>query len=251
MLSASAIGLAVGGAVVGWFIGGPPLAVALAVLGWGGRVAAAIPRNPAPVRIDPFTLGEPWKRLVQDAVQAQNRFREALSGAASGPLRDRMEEIGEKLAAGVEQAWRVGRSGQALMEARKRIDAAGVERALTRAKEQAGEVSEASEAGEVGGVGAARELGAGSPKDAMLESLEAQLASARRLDATISSARDQLRLTTARLDEAVARAAELSVRAGDVHALDGLGDDVDTLVTDLEALRLGLEELDRPAPGTT
>lgn len=247
MLSASAIGLAVGGAVVGWFIGGPPLAVALAVLGWGVRVAAAIPRNPAPVRIDPFTLGEPWKRLVQDAVQAQSRFREALSGAASGPLRDRMEEIGEKLAAGVEQAWRVGRSGQALMEARRRIDAVGVERELTRAKEQAGEVGEASE---VGGVGAARELGAGSPKDPMLESLEAQLASARRLDATISSARDQLRLTTARLDEAVARAAELSVRAGDVHALDGLGDDVDTLVTDLEALRLGLEELDRPRPAS-
>ena len=83
------------------------------------------------------------------------------------------------------------------------------------------------------------------------KSLHAQIASAQRLDHTIAEAQDRLRLTNARLDEAVARAAELSIQAGDVHDLQGLGDDVDSLVDDLEALRLGLEELDRPSTGTS
>ena len=54
---------------------------------------------------------------------------------------------------------------------------------------------------------------------------------------------------TGRADMA-ARAAELSVAAHDVGELEGLGDDVDALVTDLEALRLGLEEVQRPSTGT-
>jgi hypothetical protein len=40
------------------------------------------------------------------------------------------------------------------------------------------------------------------------------------------------------------------VAAHDVGELQGLGDDVDALVTDLEALRLGLEEVQRPSTGT-
>ena len=75
-----------------------------------------------------------------------------------------------------------------------------------------------------------------------------QLASAQRLETTINDARDRLRLLDARMDEAVARAIELSVRGGDVE-LGGLGNDVDGLVGDMEALRQGLEEADRAAPG--
>ena len=51
------------------------------------------------------------------------------------------------------------------------------------------------------------------------------------------------------MDEAVARAIELSVRGGDVD-LGGLGNDVEGLVGDMEALRQGLEEADRAAPGS-
>ena len=48
--------------------------------------------------------------------------------------------------------------------------------------------------------------------------------------------------SNARLDEAVARAYELSVQASDVADLGGLGNDVDNLVVEMEALRQGLEE---------
>jgi hypothetical protein len=45
------------------------------------------------------------------------------------------------------------------------------------------------------------------------------------------------------MDEAVARAAELAAAsAADAQALAGLGDDVDHMVEELEALRLALEE---------
>ena len=46
------------------------------------------------------------------------------------------------------------------------------------------------------------------------------------------------------MDEAVARAAELSAAsAADVSALAGVGDDVDQMVEEMEALRLALEEM--------
>ena len=45
------------------------------------------------------------------------------------------------------------------------------------------------------------------------------------------------------MDEAVARAVELSLSAGDAAELSGLGADVDQLVDDMEALRQGLEEV--------
>jgi hypothetical protein len=234
MVSPIGILLAGAGAAVGILAGGGiPLAIGLGAAAWAGRVGAAVPRDPRPDRIDPFTLGEPWKRMVQDALQAQNRFTEAVNGTEPGPLRDRMAEIGQQIAHGVEEAWRVGRQGQALVEARRRIDVSEAQRDLE----------------ELEGSGRPRP-GSGSALERTIESLHAQLDSARRLEATIAEARDRLRLTNARLDEAVARAAELSVRAGDVGDLAGLGDDVDALVTDLEALRLGLEEVDRPATGS-
>jgi hypothetical protein len=55
-------------------------------------------------------------------------------------------------------------------------------------------------------------------------------------------ARDRLRRLDAELDEAVARAVELSLRAADVKALNPLGGDVDTVVGELESLRQALEE---------
>jgi len=228
--------LAGAGAAVGIALGGGlPAAIGLGAAAWAGRVAVAIPRDRPPERIDPFTLGEPWKLMVRDALQAQNRFRAAIGDTPKGPLRERMESIGERIATGVEEAWRVGRQGQSLMAARRRINTDQARRDLAEIESS------------LAGAGA----DSGGHVEKTIESLQAQLASAERLDATITDARDRLRLTNARLDEAVAHAAELSVQAGDIGDLAGLGHDVDALVTDLEALRLGLEEVNRPATGSS
>jgi hypothetical protein len=229
MTSPLGLVLAAAGAGLGVLAFGNPVgAVALAAAAWAGRVAVAIPRDPRPERIDPFTLGEPWRRPVQDALQARTRFREAVNEARSGPLRERMEDIGARIEHGVEEAWRVARSGQALSTARKRIDVGGARRRLD----------------DLAGNGAEDDASASTAA-----ALRAQVESAERLDATIEGAKARLSLTNARLDEAAARAAELSVAAHDVAELRGLGDDVDALVADLEALRLGLEEVQRPATG--
>lgn len=222
------------GAAVAIVAGGGPIgAVALGAALWAGRVAAAVPRDARADQIDPFALGEPWRRAVQDALQAQRQFQEAADGAASGPLQDRLRTIGERIAEGVQDAWRVARQGAALVDARRRIDTAEASRTLADVEARASEP-----------------WAKGSSLEKTAEAVRAQLASAERMDRTIAEARDRLVLTNARLDEAAARAVELSVQAFDVADLEGLGADVDQLVDDLEALRQGLEAVERPATGT-
>ena len=84
-----------------------------------------------------------------------------------------------------------------------------------------------------------------------MEALEAQVASARRLGVVAQDARDRLSLLDARLDEAVARAVELSLRAEDVAELGGLGGDVEDLVGEMESLRVALDEAGAAGRGGT
>ena len=39
----------------------------------------------ARVKIDPFTVGEPWRRHVSSALSTQRRFDEIVKGVAAGP----------------------------------------------------------------------------------------------------------------------------------------------------------------------
>ena len=75
-----------------------------------------------------------------------------------------------------------------------------------------------------------------------IAAIEAQLASAERLDATIHDTYDRLRLLDARIDETVTRTVELSVTQSDPDAIGGLGDEVESIVDDMEALRQAVEE---------
>ena len=162
---------------------------------------------------------------MREAVQAQSRFDQVVRETRPGPFRDRLAEIAERIATGVEESWRVGRHGQRLREARRQIDVAGVTRQLEAARRDADE-----------------SLAARSSLSRTTEALEAQLASARRMDEVIAEARDRLRLLDARLGEAVARSVELSIQVVDVGRLGRLDADVDMVVDELEALRLALDE---------
>ena len=85
----ASLGILAGGGLVG--------AAVLGLLGWAGRIVAAIPRAPADARIDPFTLAEPWRHFVTDALQARTRFHEAVDAALSGPMRDRLQSIQQRV----------------------------------------------------------------------------------------------------------------------------------------------------------
>jgi len=176
--------------------------------------------------IDPFTVNEPWRRFVQDALKAQARFGEVVAAARPGPLRDRLAEIGRALDDGVATTWATARQGQVVREARRRIDTNEVNRRLATFRSSDGPDAEPT-----------------------VRSLEAQLDSAARLDAATASAESRLRLLQAQLDEAVARAAELSARTGDIGELAGVESSITEVTDQMEALRLALEETGR-AGGT-
>ncbi len=220
MISPITVGLVAGTIVLVLLAGGHWLLASLAGLGvWSARVFVAnrIARRVGalPRRIDPFALREPWRFFVRDALQARNRFREAVSVATDGPLRDRLAEIGLQLDRGVEQSWEIAQRGQQLTDTRRLIDVDALSR--TRAA-----------------------LADGDPR---MGSIDAQIESHERLTARETGTREQLEALDSRLDEAVVRAAELGTRAGAIGELESAGTAVSEIVQDLEALRQGLDDV--------
>ncbi|MFV0317906.1 MAG: hypothetical protein ACK5O2_13220 [Microthrixaceae bacterium] len=215
---ATGAGAAVG-IVAGWGVLG---AVVLGVLAFGARVLVAVPRKTrgGAGAISPRSLDQPWRGAVEQVQNARRNFDEATRTAVEGPLRERLDAVGSRLDTAVAEAWRIAQAGHVLTKGRKQIDTTRIESDL----------------------GYARSRPASDSRDATITAMEAQLASAARLDATISSTYDRLVLLDARTDEAVARAVELSVSQADEAALGALDTDVSQIVGDLEALRLAIEE---------
>jgi hypothetical protein len=201
------------------------VATVVRALAYAGRTGGPARRD----RIDPFGVGEPWRRFVKDAVQGRNRFDEAVSRTPPGPLRDRLVEVGERLASGVDEIWRIAQQGHALAGARRDLGPGQLRRRLE-----------------------ALESGGRSPdpaSEASARALRAQLDAVERLDVTIADAEARLRILDARLSEAVTRSIELSVQTAGTAAVDALDDDVEGVVGDLEALRQALEEMSQPPRG--
>ena len=236
MTSPLGIVLAGAGAAAGILAGlGPVGAVAGAAALWAGRVAAAVPRNPAAPDIEPRAVAQPWRAFVDRALENRSRFHRAVRSARSGPLAARLGEIGRRVDAGVEESWEVAQRAHALTQARRQIDVAGVTEQLQAARRAL----------------SAPDLPArmAPTYERTVESLEAQLATARRMEEVITQANAELGLLDARLGEAVTRAVELGARAGDVGELGQLGEDVESLVHEMEALRQALDEAGSVARG--
>lgn len=207
---------------------GTPLAVivGLGAMAYAGVVALRLPRRTRAARIDPRSIREPWGSFVAEALDAQRRFAETVSSVPDGPVRDRLAEIGVRIDAAVHECWRVARRGAALESGVTSLDLKAVRSRLKQTRSTLPNSPTGVDS-----------------RDRTVEALEAQLASGERIETVATNARDRLSLLDARLDEAVARAVELSLQADDVSVLVGLGDDVEHLIGDLESLRLGLEEV--------
>jgi HPt (histidine-containing phosphotransfer) domain-containing protein len=206
-------------------LAGAPLALAAGVgaVAWGARVALAMPKNTE--RPQPNQLSEPWRSYAQQAQDAKKRFDGVVASVAPGPLRQRLETLSARLDDGVDESWRIARRGHEIAAAIGKIDTVAAQAELedlrrTAAHEGATAVAET------------------------VKALEAQIASAERLAALAQKSRDRLRQLDARFDELLARTVEVSVGSGDS---EGLGADVDELVTELESLRVAMEETDRAA----
>jgi len=227
-MAPSAILAAGAGASAAILIGASALPVAaVALCAYGALVALRLPRRRRPMAgIDPKTLSETWRRFVAEALKARRRFDDVLRTADPGPIRERLAEIGSRLDTGVKECWRIARHGDAMGDGLASLDIRGVRSDLAALQRTGPGTSERDK----------------SSYRSTVEALESQIATAERIGSVAADARARLRLLDARLDEAVARAVEISLRASDVADLAGLGSDVDALVGDMEALRQGLEE---------
>lgn len=219
--SPSAILATGAGAAVGILAFGNPIgAVALGVGAFAARVLAAVPRAPRRPGIDLRQLSDPWRSIMAETIDADRRFDRAVSGIRPGPLRDRIAELGDRLGTAVDEAWKTAQAGQSLSAARAQIDGGRIHAELA----------------------AARTAPPTERSAQTIAAIEAQLAAATRMDSTIADAYDRLRLLDARIDETVTRTVELSVTQTDAESLAGLGDEVDSIVGDMEALRQAVEE---------
>lgn len=193
--------------------------VAILVVAAGVLVAARRRKSPRPKRIaiDPFALSDPWRRSVSSAQSAQRRYTEIVRAIPAGPLRSKMESITAQVQRGVEECWLIAKRGDELDTALNRLETTSLRTRLEA-----------------------------STDDATRTSLQAQLDSANRIRATRDDTEQRLRLLNTRVGELLAQAAEVSVGA---DTTDELGSAVDDVVTQLESLRLAVEEINNPRPG--
>jgi len=232
----SAIVLAGAGAAVGIVAGLPLLAAAgVGAAAWAARVAFALPRRKRVDRIDPFRLAEPWRLFVKDALAAQTRFDRTVERMMPGPLQDRLRDVAARVGDGVRECWRIACQGNELQDAYQELDVQSVQAELKQLEaEKHATRGDADHAGSI---------------DRAIAAVRSQLSSAKRISDVATDASDRLRVLNAQLDEAVARAVELSVHADSVSDVAPLGADVDSLVSELESLRQGLEESGGAARG--
>lgn len=213
------LGLGVG-VVAG--VAGLPIAAAIGIgLGaYAASVATAMPKGPERANIDPFTLSEPWRQLMQNAQSAGRKLRSTVDGADRGPLRDTLQGIAAQLEHGLDEAWEVAKRGDEIDDAVRRLDPTALRSKLATLQQRADDNP--------------------SPEaSAAIESTERQLATADRLKAQSEETATSLRLTQTQLDELVARASEVRIGAVDT---DTYRRDVDELVIKLEALHQAVEE---------
>jgi len=178
-----------------------------------------MPRSPKRPRIDAFAVGEPWRQYVQGARRAASKMHDTIQSTDEGPLKERLVTIGDNLDHGLDETWRIARRGDQIDGAIDRLDPTSLESKLGTLRAQADE-------------------NPGEDLDAAIESVEGQLATADRLKEQSKRTANKLRLTQTRLDELVARAAEVSIGAGDTDAYEH---DVEDLVIELEAVRQAVE----------
>ena len=205
-------------------VAGAPILAAAAVGAalWVGRVAiAARPRRtPGATRVDPRRLRDQWKACVVDAQAAKRRFETACARTLPGPIRDHLVQLGTRLDDGVNECWRIAQQGNTLEEAWNDLGVPAIKQELAAVRQEAPSPT----------------------RDRTEQALQSQLGSADRIQKVAYDARDRLRVLNAQMDEAVARAVELSVKTTDVAALGGLSQDVESLVGELESLRQALDE---------
>lgn len=229
MFSPSAILIGGGAASLAILAGLWPLAPVAALVGWGAKVALAVPRKRRST-INPGRLPDPWRQFVLDAAQAAKRFNDLARTLPAGPLRTELAEVGQRVEEGVRDCWEIANRGAALDAARKQL---GLSQAANEIDRLRGERTLRARQGvDVSSI------------DQAINALSRQLAAGQRVENAAFEARDRLRVLNAQLDEAVAAVVEITLRPNAAGSAGAIRGQVNGIVDELEALRLALDETD-------
>jgi hypothetical protein len=246
-VSPSAIILAAAGVGIGLAAGSVILAVILGAGAWLGRMAYAVFRSRRRrrlplVTIDPYAVPEPWRHYVRQALGARQRFDHTVAPWPPGPLHDRLMLLQPRIGQATEEVWAVAQRGAALT---------GTVRGVPTGVAQPSMVQLSAE---LRRVQAERQRTDAPDRQAALgrseEAIAAQLRAARRSEAAQAEVLDQLRLLTARLDEAVTQVAQLGLDplVGE-GAVDQVAGSVDALGEEITALHQGLRAAEAASSG--
>jgi hypothetical protein len=173
--------------------------------------AARADRTSSTATIDPFGVGEPWRRHVAAAQAAQRRFTKMVRDLQPGPLRTRLVEIGRQVEHSVDECWQIARRGDQLDATIRGLDGSALTARLERATD-----------------------------DKIRASLQSQLDSLQRIRDARNQADGRLNSLSTQLGEIVSQAAEISAGA---DATDELGTAVVDIVAQLEALNVAIDEV--------
>jgi hypothetical protein len=190
-------------------------------------LAARRPREARANKIDPARLSHPWNGFVLDALRAKTNFDRTVASAREGPMQERLQYLGGRIADAVQECWSIACQGNDLEAGLRSLDPRAVHTELEQVERERQSHRDP-----------ATQASLGRTADA----LRSQLSSAERISNVARDAANRLRVLNAQLDEAVARAIELSLRTGDAGALSPLSADVESLVSEMEHLRHALEE---------
>jgi hypothetical protein len=171
--------------------------------------------------LDVSTLPGRYRTPVADALQSRVEFRRMVDSLSAGPAQDRLLELSLRVDEGTRAVWDTACRAAEMERVVATLDP---ERVTAELKQ-------------------ARRSGA-DPQ--VVDALSTRFASVQRLLDALDRLREQLPVLEARLGAAVARAAELSLissggAGGAVNAIDA---ELQSLVIDLEALRLASLELE-------
>lgn len=189
-----------------------PLIIGLLLVGAVVVAFFAFRRSrPRPFTIDSFVLSEPWRRHVSSTQSIQRTYGTIVAGTPAGPLHDRLTAVTVQLQRSVDECWQIANRGDEIDEALHRLKPSTLKAQFEHASD-----------------------------DDARTSLQAQLDSAARLTTLRDEADQRLTALNTRLGELVTQATEVSVG---IDPTEALGSGVDDVVTQLQALRMAVDEI--------
>ncbi len=247
-MSPTAVAATAAGAGIGVLSHSLVATVVLAVAGWTSRMVAAVvagrrrarAARPHPAELDPWSVPEPWRQLLQQAMSAQTRFDQAVAAWPPGPTRDRLGALQPRLYQEVGQLGTLARQGAAAGGWTPAGYASGRPTSSARAEELGRIQAERARLGDTAG-GRRAEL------DRQEEAVAAQLRAVHSAARAEAELHDRLRGAVARLDQTVTELLVVESSSVNVEPA-GVGSALDELSDGISSLRAALTETSGTPP---